>query len=80
MIIYQNTEDSHPTVITWVHIDMSVLHIFLSNSFCSMEWLLRIFHQLLLKKPVNFLMQSVKTPQNVFHIAIIHVQCFDKII
>ena len=61
--LYQNTEDSHPTASTWVHIDMSALHFFLTNSFCSMEYLLRPFNQLLWKNPGNLLMKLVETLQ-----------------
>ena len=42
---YHNMEDSLPTLITWVHIDVSVLHFFLSNEGCSRECLLNLFHQ-----------------------------------
>ena len=40
-----NIEDSHPTLSKWFHIDVSVLHFFLSNTFFSRECLLIIFHQ-----------------------------------
>ena len=46
---YQNMEDSHPNLSTWVHIDVSVLHFFLSDIFCSGECLLMIFQQCLWK-------------------------------
>ena len=46
---YNNIDDIHPTLITLVHIEVSVFHFFLSDTFISRRFLSMLFHQLLWK-------------------------------
>ena len=57
-------EDIHPTLITWVHIDMSVLHFFLIYKDFLKGMFVDTSSQMIMKnKSVNFLMKSVETQQ-----------------
>ena len=46
---YQNMDDIHSTLSAWVHIDVPVLHCFLSDTFFSRKCLLMLYHQRLWK-------------------------------
>ena len=60
---YHNVEDIHPTISTWVHINMSVLHFFVKRYILLKGMFVEAFSPMIMKnKSVNFLMKSVETP------------------
>ena len=64
LILYMITEDSHPIVSTWVHIDMSAFHFFKPIHFAPWNFCWGLFTNDYEKKSVNLLMKSVGTPQH----------------
>ena len=63
LIFNQNMEDSHPILSKWIHIDLSGLHFFLSDTFSQGNVCWWFSLMVMTKKSTNFLMKSVETPR-----------------